>query len=690
VVNGSKSRLIAHVRHLEFRVKQRMITILSCLPQDHDPLYVLSALAVCALGACLTSYFLRKVVSTRDPVRKAILGLLAGMTAGSTIWTTHFVSMLGLRLAFPHTYDVSGTLLSLFLAISLSSVGFLVVASSEGLRARAFGGMVIGVGMGAMHFTGLSALTFNGIATYNLFLVFLSCALGVVLSVGAISWSYLYPSRLTRLVPPILFVLAVASLHYVGTASLTLEPGPGMLEIVDTDHNDIFLGVLFMAAMIMTFGAATALLDSRYATARLRDLEHRAYHDPLTGLPNRSKLDEALAQRLSGLGKGKLAVVSFDLNRFKDINDVHGHEAGDGILTTIAGRIMAALGPDEFVCRVGGDEFIAYKAGISTRECAEAFAFRLREAVIADIDHSGKTLSVGSSLGVCLAPDDGMLARDLLVKADLAMYRAKRDRLETAMFYDFELDEENRNRSALAIDIRKALEKREFDLAYQPQNDIATGVVIGYEVLIRWSHPERGPIPPSVFIPIAERDGMINEIGEWVLRTACFEASSWETPRKIAVNVAARQLANDNLPQIVRAALEDSGLDSSLLEIEITESGIVADANQALKIVNELKAIGVSIAMDDFGTGYSSLSTLQSFPFDKIKIDKMFVKNLTGSLQSQAIVKSTISLGNALQIAVLAEGVETVADLEFLKKVGCFQAQGFLFGKPVSSEMLTA
>ncbi|MCZ7861770.1 EAL domain-containing protein [Agrobacterium salinitolerans] len=667
-----------------------MITILSCLPHDHDPLYVLSAIFVCGIGACLTSYFFRKVVTTRDPVRRSTLALLAGMTSGATIWTTHFVSMLGLELTFPHTYDVSGTLLSLFLAISLSSVGFLVVAAGVGLLARVFGGIVLGVGIGAMHFAGLAALSFNGTTSYNALMVAISCALGVVFSVAAVSWSHLYPSRLTRLVTPILFVLAVVSLHYVGTGSLTLEPGPGTLEIGDTDRNDLFLGVLFMAAMIMIFGAATALLDSRYATARLRDLEHRAYHDPLTGLPNRSKLDEALALHLSELRRGKLAVVSFDLNRFKEINDVHGHEAGDGILTTIAGRIMTVLDPDEFVCRVGGDEFIAYKAGISTRECAEAFAARLRDAVVADIDHSGKTLSVGSSLGVCLAPDDGMDARDLLVKADLAMYRAKRDRLETAMFYDFEIDEENRNRSALAIDIRKAVENREFDLAYQPQNDIATGEVIGYEVLIRWSHPERGHIPPSVFIPIAERDGMINEIGEWVLRTACCEASSWETPRKIAVNVAARQLANDNLPAVVRSALEDSGLDSSLLEIEITESGIVADASQARKIVNELKAIGVSIAMDDFGTGYSSLSTLQSFPFDKIKIDKMFVKNLTESAQSQAIVKSTISLGNALQIDVLAEGVETVADLEFLRKEGCFQAQGFLFGKPVSSDMLMA
>lgn len=665
-----------------------MITILSCLPHDHDPLYVLSAIFVCVIGACLTSYLYNKVLLSRDPVRKFTLALLAGMTAGSTIWTTHFVSMLGLRVSFPHAYDIGGTLVSLFLAISLSSIGFLVAGTGKGTTSRVFGGAVIGVGIGAMHFTGLSALVFNGTASYDASMVLLSCGLGVVFSVASASWSSVFPAAFPRSMTVVMFVLAVATLHYVGMGSLTLEPGPGTIEIADTERNDLFAAVLFMTGMIMTFGAAAALLDTRYASARLRDLEHRAYHDPLTGLPNRSKLDEALANRLSELRKGKLAVVSFDLNRFKDINDVHGHEAGDGILTTIASRIRDILGENEFVCRVGGDEFIAFKAGISTKECAELFAHRLRSAVIADIDHNGKTLSVGSSLGVCIAPDDGVEVRDLLVKSDLAMYRAKRERLDSAMFYDFELDEENRNRSALAIDIRKAVENREFDLAYQPQNDVTSGTIIGYEVLIRWNHPERGHIAPSVFIPIAERDGMINEIGEWVLRTACLEAASWETPKKIAVNVAARQLANDGFPDIVRSALVDSGLDNSLLEIEITESGIVADAEQARKIVNELKGIGVSIAMDDFGTGYSSLSTLQSFPFDKIKIDKMFVKNLTASSQSQAIVKSTISLGHALNIDVLAEGVETVADLEFLKKEGCYQAQGFLFGKPLPSEMM--
>jgi diguanylate cyclase (GGDEF)-like protein len=667
-----------------------MINIVSCLTHDHDPAYVLSALIVCAIGAALTSYLFQKVVSTRDQVRKAALSIMTGMTAGSTIWTTHFVSMLGLRVSFPHSYAMTGTLFSLFIAMSLSSVAFLVAGMGRTCAPRLLGGSALGAGIAAMHYTGLSAFVFQGTSSYDTVLVVVSCVLAAGFSIAAIGWSCVFPNGHPRIMTAVLFMLAIASLHYVGMQSLTLTPGPGDVATGIAKPADLFLGVMFVAAMMMTFGIAAAILDTRSTNTRMRDLEHRAYHDPLTGLPNRSRLDEQLSIHLSDLQKGKLAVVAFDLNRFKEINDVHGHEAGDGVLKTIAERLMAALEDGEFVCRVGGDEFIAFRAKIGGRECAEAFAARLRAAVVADIDHDGKTLGVGSSLGVCMAPDDGTEARDLLIKADLAMYRAKRDRLENAMFYDFELDEENRYRSALAIDLRKAVENREFDLVYQPQNDIATGNVIGYEVLIRWNHPTRGPISPSVFIPIAERDGLITAIGDWVLRTACFEAASWETPVKIAVNVAARQLANDSFPDTVREALSQSGLDSGLLEIEITESGIVADADQARKIVFELKTIGVSIAMDDFGTGYSSLSTLQSFPFDKIKIDKTFVKNLTTSLQSQAIVKSTISLGRALKIDVLAEGVETTADLDFLRQEGCYQAQGFLFGSPLSSDMLTA
>nr|WP_250807850.1 EAL domain-containing protein [Neorhizobium tomejilense] len=668
-----------------------MLSILSCLPSGHNPLYVFSALVVCAVGSALTASLYQKCREASAKRRKTALVLLGGMTAGSTVWTTHFLSMLGVDMPFAYSYGIEGTILSLVLAVSLSCAAFYLGSSDKGTVPVLLGGFVLSAGIVGMHHIGIAALTFEGQRNHDATRVVVSALLSLVFSVLALLWPILGNGRLPRVGTAIAFVLAVGTLHYVAMSGLTLEPGPGGAVADDSVRQVLFIGVLFMTVLIMAFGTAATILDTQSVKDYALDMERRAYHDHLTGLPNRFRLDEALADAIAKRRTNeRLALVSFDFNRFKAINDVHGHHAGDAVLRGVSSRLSAALREGEIVCRVGGDEFVALKRGFREAHEAEDFAARLRSAVVADIHWGGKSLDVGSSLGVSMYPDDGGDAADLLVKADLAMYRAKRDRLEVPLFYDAQLDEENRNLSALAIDLRKAVEKREFELVYQRQNDVMTNEVVGYEVLIRWHHPEHGYVPPSVFVPLAEKDGMIAEIGEWVLRTACREAATWARPMKIAVNVAARQLSNDALPGIVRSALDESGLDSRYLEIEITESGIVADVEQARKIVHELKDIGVSIAMDDFGTGYSSLSTLQSFPFDKIKIDRAFVRNLTTSTQSQAIVKSTISLGRALKIDVLAEGVETTDDLDFLKREGCYQAQGFLFGKPLPSKHIVS
>jgi EAL domain-containing protein (putative c-di-GMP-specific phosphodiesterase class I) len=263
------------------------------------------------------------------------------------------------------------------------------------------------------------------------------------------------------------------------------------------------------------------------------------------------------------------------------------------------------------------------------------------------------------------------------------MHRAKAAGGNTALCYDADKDEQTRDRSALAMDLHNALRNGEFELFYQLQNDVTTREVTGTEVLLRWNHPIRGMVPPIEFIPIAEGTGQIREIGAWIIRTACREAASWPKPVKIAVNVAPVQLSDSNFPDVVAHALKESGLEPSRLELEITETGIVADTAHALQIIHQLKRLGVGIAMDDFGTGYSSLATLQAFPFDKIKIDREFIKDLGGNKQSEAIVKATIILGESLDIPVLAEGVETEDHLDFLAAQGCNQVQGFLFGRPM-------
>ena len=667
-----------------------MINILSCLPGAHDPFYVVTGVLIAMVGSWISVNIFHKAVNSKGD-RRVLMLVMAGVCLGSSTWTAHFVWMLGVVFPFDHAYELDGIALALLLAISTATLGLYVATIRHALAVRIIAGVIVGSGFGTMHYVGMLALNFPGTRVFDLRLAAAAWVIGVAFSVAALCWSRFFSVRHPKLLTSALLGTGVFMLHYLGMTSLELHPELVVEYDNGLDDRDLVFCVIFLAFTIMGLASAAFAMDTRNSGAKLRDMEHRAFHDNLTGLPNRHMLEDTLSiiAKLVLPGK-KLVIVNFDLNRFKDINDVHGHAAGDRVLVAVAQRLRDALQGGEFVCRVGGDEFVAFKRGVADKAEGAEFAVRMREAITPDIEWDNKLLSVGSSLGLSVYPDDGKDIHELLIKADLAMYRAKRDRSGIPVFYDKSVDDENIDKSALSIDLRKALENGQLTLVYQRQNDIDDGRLVGYEVLSRWMHPTKGPVAPDIFIPIAERDGVINEIGEWVLRKACKEASSWVRPMKIAVNVAARQLANDGFPETVKSALDEAALDPSLLEVEITESGIIADAQQALKIVTAIKALGVSIVMDDFGTGYSSLSTLQSFPFDKIKIDKSFIKDVAVSKQSQAIVKSTIVLANALEIAVLAEGVENEEDLEFLRKEGCKQVQGFLFGQPVSADMIDA
>jgi diguanylate cyclase (GGDEF)-like protein len=400
-----------------------------------------------------------------------------------------------------------------------------------------------------------------------------------------------------------------------------------------------------------------------------------------------------LAQQLQDLlaGRGddtaRVVVLAIDLDRFKDINDVHGHVGGDHLLRQVAQRISAQLQADEFLARIGGDEFVAVKSNVFARGEAVKFAERLRKVVLEPVEWQHQTLAVGCSIGVALFPEHGQAADCLTQRADLAMYRAKSLGRGKICTYEPSMDEASRVRAELAIDLKRALAGNELELHYQVQNDTNTGGIVGFEALIRWNHPQKGRIPPDAFIPIAEETGLIIEIGDWVIRTACTTAVQWRLPFKVAVNVAPMQL-NHDLPRRVAEILKETGLAPSRLEIELTESGIIADRQHALQVVLALKAIGVTVAMDDFGTGYSSLSTLQAFPFDKIKVDKSFIQAVETSVHAAAIVKATLLLGRSLNIPVLAEGVETTRHLDFLREEGCSSVQGYLFGKPMPVEIV--
>jgi diguanylate cyclase (GGDEF)-like protein/PAS domain S-box-containing protein len=415
-------------------------------------------------------------------------------------------------------------------------------------------------------------------------------------------------------------------------------------------------------------------------------IEHLAHHDPLTGLPNRAAFNAALEKIAANAGAtgDSFAVLCMDLDRFKEINDVFGHAMGDALLCEIANRLQAACG-EAFLARPGGDEFTAICARGPQPASAEALADNLLEALEGDVAVAGQTLRAGISIGVAVYPADGRDTESLLANADAALYRAKAEARGSIRFFEPQMDQHLRERRALQHDLSSALGRGELALYYQPQASIA-GDVTGFEALVRWRHPARGLVPPGVFIPLAEDSGLIFALGEWILREACREAASWPKPLNIAVNFSPVQFRHGDLPALVHTILLETGLAASRLEIEITENVLIDDFARAVSVLRRLKALGVRIAMDDFGTGYSSLSYLQSFPFDKIKIDQAFVANLDRNQQAAAIIRAVIGLGHGLNLPVVAEGVETKEQLAFLTREECNEIQGYFIGRPAPIE----
>ena len=419
--------------------------------------------------------------------------------------------------------------------------------------------------------------------------------------------------------------------------------------------------------------------ERKRAEARIA---HLAHHDGLTGLPNRSALNEHLVAAVDQAKRTgeQFAVLSIDLDRFKEVNDVFGHSVGDALLEEIARRLQAAA-EGAFVGRTGGDEFILIAAGPQPTT-AEAIADRLLGFVADELAVAGQSLRVRFTIGIAVFPTDGADPATLLANADAALYRAKAEARGSIRFFEPDMDQNLRERRALQVELRSAVDRGEFDLHYQPQVTIG-GAFVGFEALLRWNHPGRGMVPPAKFIPVAEDSGLIVGIGEWVLRQACREAASWAKPLEIAINLSPVQFQHGDLPALVHTVLLDTGLAPQRLTLEITEGVLIGDFSRALSILRRLKNLGVRIAMDDFGTGYSSLSYLQAFPFDKIKIDRAFIANLERSEQSAAIVRAVIGLGHGLKLPIIAEGVETQAQLAFLSRETCDEVQGYLLGRPL-------
>jgi diguanylate cyclase (GGDEF)-like protein len=416
--------------------------------------------------------------------------------------------------------------------------------------------------------------------------------------------------------------------------------------------------------------------------ARHEQITHLGHHDALTNLPNRTVLAMRLSETYDyARGNGEsFAVLAVDLDHFSEANDVFGHTVGDELLCAIARRLQEAS-QGAFIARVGSDEFTLLLANGKQPAAAEALADRLLKSMAEPFEIRGQKIPIGLCIGVATYPKDARDPLTLQASAAAALHRAKVDGRQMVCYFDAKMEQRTRERYALQLDLRSAIPHDELILHYQPQATI-DGEALGFEALIRWRHPRLGLQAPGSFISLAEQNGSVIEIGEWVLREACREAASWKNPLQIGVNISPVQFRNGNLPDLVQSVLSESGLPADRLELEITEGALINDSARALSILRRLKALGVKIAMDDFGTGYSSLLSLQSFPFDRIKIDRSFVAGVDSNRQSAAIVRAVIALGDGLHMPVIAEGVETENEKEFLRRAGCREIQGFLIGRP--------
>lgn len=660
--------------------------VISCIYTLHNLWLVALAAAVCLGGGWVALELFRRA-GARQGVQRTGWLFLAAIAAGSSVWCTHFVAMLAYDVQVPVVFDPLMTMFSLLIVIAGSGLAF-HLATKPGTARSAIAGAVLGLSISAMHYTGMLAYHVDGFIEWDASYIVYSVAIAAAF--GAASLAAIGHGR--HQLGLAMFVVAVVGLHFTGMTAVSVTPFATGAPLADPAVF-IAMGVAVagVAMIIVATGVASSMIDNDSTEKNVETLRQMALNDPLTGLPNRTSFSDYLERELvrAEADGRKVAVIGIDLDKFKEINDLRGHDAGDQALKIIADRLTAILRDGEMVARIGGDEFAAIKRFSEQRFLLD-FVGRIERELFTSMRIDEFDVTPGASIGVSVYPTDGDNAARLVGNADLAMYRAKADVTRAVCFYEADMDELARTRRNLALDLRRAIELNQLQLHYQLQTSLTGQTVLGHEALLRWKHHERGYISPAEFIPLAEETGLILPIGEWVLREACREAASWPTAGKIAVNLSAVQLAHSDMPKLVQDILEETKLPASRLELEITESSIIQDKVRSLHALRQIRELGVTIAIDDFGTGYSSLDTLRSFPFDRIKLDRSFMNELDHSQQARAIIRAVLALGKSLDISVLAEGVETQEQLKLLLAEGCNEAQGYLFGRPAPRETLDA
>jgi diguanylate cyclase (GGDEF)-like protein len=657
----------------------------------YQQVLVVIAGAVCLFGTWVGMRHFARARATDGSTRRGWL-FMASVGTGVALWASTFISILALDPLLVSGFEPVATGAVLIIAVVACFVGF-EIGSRHFTLAPETGGLVMGAGILAMHFIALKAWHVEGSLEWNAYGMAMTFVLGLGLSALAVNRANRPVTRWCRHGAAIVLAFMICVMHYSLTATASAVPDASVvLPPYLIPANMLVVAVVGAVLLVMGSGFSSYIIDLRARTESADRIHQLSFNDTMTGLPNRIAFNERLAFDAAEAHEKahKLAAFSIDIDGFKDINDLYGHGAGDLLLIEAAMRMRKQLDGNEFLARQNGDEFLALTTSGNHPHDAHAFAKRISQAFAQSFTVDGHAVILTASIGFSIFPTDTPERDHLLSNAKLAMHRGKSKQGGSICMYSREMDDSARKRRALARDLNHATERQELMLHYQLQTSLNDGRICGAEALMRWKHPKLGMISPAEFIPLAEETEAIIEMGEWALRAACRDAAGGKIPGTVAVNLSPVQFGREDLAEMIHTILLETGLSPARLEVEVTESTIMSDQSRGLHILRKLKAMGISVAMDDFGTGYSSLATLHAFPFDKIKLDQSFVKRLPHDAAAGAIVRTVLALGESLHMPVLAEGIETEAQWDFLAREGCAKGQGYLFAKPVAIDQLPA
>jgi diguanylate cyclase len=667
----------------------------------YNPLLVCLSLVVAFL-ASYTAMDLSGSLSALASTGRRPLWLLGGaVSMGVGIWSMHFIGMLAFSLPIAVGYDFSITAASLFLAITVSLIALATASRGTLSRRRlCIAGTIMGIGVAGMHFTGMHAMQMSPGIEYTIWKVALSVGVAIVASIAALWLAFtLRTSNLEnvvvkRLGAAFIMAIAIAGMHYLGMSAANFAAGSLCLSGEKLDVNWLALIVTATSFTVLIgtlalFGFHTSNLSSSLKRAN-RQLHYLGTHDALTNLPNRQQLALRIAQAVAECARkdSTFAVLFVDLDGFKSINDSLGHGVGDDLLQVCAERLRKESRHTDMVARLGGDEFVIVVENVADPSSAAAVADGVLRRLSEEIVVNGLPLRVSASIGIAFYPRDGVNAEGLLHSADAAMYAAKQSGRNTFRVFEPQMNHTALKSLILQRDLNRALSGGQLSISFQPKFSVSSQSVTGVEALIRWRHPEFGEIPPLEFIPIAERSGLIVEIGDWVLREVCRNIALWDAQGlpaiSVAVNLSPIQFNVPDLVARIDALIGAAGVDPCRLMFEITETTAMQNIEKASGTIEALQSRGYTVAVDDFGTGYSSLGYLQRLRFDQIKIDGSFMRDLdSGGQRGGALLSAVVSLARALQIEVVAEGVETESQFRTLSELACDQVQGFLMSRPL-------